>query len=1123
MADDDGFVRSKSRRKFDDNDIEDIVVRNSNSGSPNVPRHRYTDDEPPEPLQRMPSMRAPPSPLRLSKESVHIPGHGGGDAAITIPGGEDGAHIAGQEGEQDVLLSKSDGDNGAATMDDRLVPSEFVTIIPHSVRVLQRLRTQTAIQSVVGVIDPNDGNHLLSSAALVATQLDADIKEAETLITNLTNGIDGTKTVPGVFHPRCGAEYSPHDVLEGLREVHAKLETAQHMLHLRLKQKLPLDALLVGVDGQNAPPTSKSWEYQQDIVGQRLVHEIASTVMSGGEMEPKHPQEATQAGEKENAPPPPAKVDPFSSLGALVTELKSRDAKYFCEGVVQCHPYRLKPNLVGPIRTEKEKPIQLVTTIPLPVKKAEQFYQAQHDKQNYQVDIHVSSVRFDTHEMFSEEDALVAELIRLNEVWMKYDADEGEEHRNYRSYRRLIRQKVHTSNAEEILELQHFMEASSAYEVQLLQRMQTLWENILEVRKREGLNRTGVLMGFVRRKTLRSQQQRRMSMSQRRASSTLQGTTLTSDSDTGGEGGGQQPPAPGTTEPQIQQFVPKVTVPPDYEPENLDKYPDEVQRRNAVNAQRYFVSISIQSKYPMPSNRFVTRTNSAPLLNNFKVSFDTSIRIELQTPMEEVHFHVYRERPGQMFPTEEDLVASAVMMAFGKRPTSVTVRGPHHVVSLTVSVVCSEAINRVRQQYFVLPNTFEMVDVDTLRSKILSGELDVCNPANSRLLYKLATWYGRQHDKNKPAQEKRGLKFSRYLSKENPIPTMNARTFGRRDREDGTVDRLDGSSLVTVEEISNWKEARTLRWKNSIEKRRQVILGEKEDDYVLLARIMPVPKIPQRGQFFTLLQAFFQPVRQLNPYRKPKPKKEEINVTGLTEGKESSEIVVHILKAQNIPIRHVDHMVSGNTPPSTDLNVFVEVSFIGNTVRSRAETGNYPTWYQSIRLPFKAPGYTDQYLEVIQDEICISLYDEVHIPLEGSAQSDVIHYRVEHRYLGHVVIPFPSLYQSETASIEGTFLVDTPTTTLSYRHVADDNYTTTLDMYVSLWPPLHKENKTLNPILNVQIEPYCLVAKHYDTECKLAIDRVVVTNPVAAERRVGSLVQNKSGNWMLIQRYINPN
>ena len=178
----------------------------------------------------------------------------------------------------------------------------------------------------------------------------------------------------------------------------------------------------------------------------------------------------------------------------------------------------------------------------------------------------------------------------------------------------------------------------------------------------------------------------------------------------------------------------------------------------------------------------------------------------------------------------------------------------------------------------------------------------------------------------------------------------------------------------------------------------------------------------------------------------------EIDHVRLKERKGSSQILVHVLKASNLPVRC----------DQTPLEAFVEVSFVDEKCRSRCEEGSSPAFFQSLAVDFAPLDFEEDTLSIIDDDIVLVIFDKVKVDMlpsmvARSVTPQITNYRTERRYLGCVRIPFYSLFNSVDAAIEGTFDVDVPRWVNGYQlQPVTTHSRPSLHMHVYLKPPLRK-------------------------------------------------------------------
>lgn len=216
-----------------------------------------------------------------------------------------------------------------------------------------------------------------------------------------------------------------------------------------------------------------------------------------------------------------------------------------------------------------------------------------------------------------------------------------------------------------------------------------------------------------------------------------------------------------------------------------------------------------------------------------------------------------------------------------------------------------------------------------------------------------------------------------------------------------------------------------------------------------LAKIITVPTIPNPLFFIDKIKTWFVPQSGFNPKRELR--EEEIENTDRTKIQEkwgASTISCSVMKAANLPIRD----------DGSPIYAFVELRFVDKAVCTHSMPGIAPSWFETLSVPFEPEDFADETLNFIDDDIVLSVYDEVRVPLPrtatSNATSQVTHYRVERRFLGSVKVPFYTLYSSKKASIEASFRVFQPRVALGY--VLSPFDMPTIDLFISLNPPLRK-------------------------------------------------------------------
>ncbi|KAG5512325.1 hypothetical protein JKF63_07850 [Porcisia hertigi] len=227
------------------------------------------------------------------------------------------------------------------------------------------------------------------------------------------------------------------------------------------------------------------------------------------------------------------------------------------------------------------------------------------------------------------------------------------------------------------------------------------------------------------------------------------------------------------------------------------------------------------------------------------------------------------------------------------------------------------------------------------------------------------------------------------------------------------ISGLTLSPLPRETKLKLWQE-RQRRLLLTLKARRHLTDAEKFET------VVRVPKLAPKRVFD------FTPRSQLNPHRKLRPKTEDIDRTLLARRRDS-RIVIHIMKAHNLPLR----------ADGTLLEPFVQACFVSEAAYTRSEVGSNPSWFQSLELPFQPLNFEEDTLGMIDDDVIISLYDKFEVQMAPSTSTTAAvahetHYRTERRLIGTLHIPFYALHQASQARIEGVYPLRMPRWLLGY-------------------------------------------------------------------------------------------
>ena len=151
----------------------------------------------------------------------------------------------------------------------------------------------------------------------------------------------------------------------------------------------------------------------------------------------------------------------------------------------------------------------------------------------------------------------------------------------------------------------------------------------------------------------------------------------------------------------------------------------------------------------------------------------------------------------------------------------------------------------------------------------------------------------------------------------------------------------------------------------------------------------------------------------------------------------SCRLLIKITSAQNIPKR-CNSQISGAHPPQETEeetnSIYVQVTFQNSTKLSRPVSGSAPTWEQALALPFSTnKGLSPADLRQNQDLIKISIFEqsELDVRSSGGYYDDENTIVSEKHYLGHLLIPFSTVYRN--GSIDGSFKLNSPDFLLGYK------------------------------------------------------------------------------------------
>ena len=446
--------------------------------------------------------------------------------------------------------------------------------------------------------------------------------------------------------------------------------------------------------------------------------------------------------------------------------------------------------------------------------------------------------------------------------------------------------------------------------------------------------------------------------------------------------------------------------------------------------------------------------------------------------------------------------------------------------------------------------------VDSIQHLFISGEADPMDPRHAHLISVLRKYYGEidQGPQQSRAATKRQLDRigdDRFLAPKVEISDLRLQVLQKRwqlatgeklPEDDADTELIDlpiptdalGTKRVlrklkSSEGVDTQRSQKVLQeWQAKIRKLK-ITRGKKQmDDHDILAKHVTLPPVPTIKRFVNMVVSLFSPPSKLNPSREERQEAEDIDRAKLSEEKGNSQIVVHCMKASNLPLRD----------DGTPIEPFVEARFIDESATTRTEVGSYPSWFETLFLDFAPLDFDEETLSLIDDDVVVSIYDQVRIQLPhthttNATDTHITHYRTERRLIGTVKIPFYTLYQSSSASVEGLFTIHVGRWVMGYQFGSEEAETPSINLYVSLWPPLRKKEDPPQSIqetmmvlsaLPVSKELHVLhqAAMNWKLKADSMIRSVASTNPLAGRREIEPFVTNSKGDPTLICRYILP-
>lgn len=235
----------------------------------------------------------------------------------------------------------------------------------------------------------------------------------------------------------------------------------------------------------------------------------------------------------------------------------------------------------------------------------------------------------------------------------------------------------------------------------------------------------------------------------------------------------------------------------------------------------------------------------------------------------------------------------------------------------------------------------------------------------------------------------------------------------------------------------------------------------------------------------------------------------------------SCNIVVQVVKGQNMPVRRVDGMTRnkaqvGNSSTMTleqqeYVRTFVEISFQDSCKRTSCSRGTNPRWDQLISLPFRPPAqsFSPAHLSTCNDMVNFNVFDEITTSNEVDprlTRTRLMH--SEQRWLGSFSIPFTTIYHN--GRIDGAFSINVPPHLLGYEqpHADRDAFLfiyATLDPVLTTPPPRPDRFHYMNPFYARAIE---------------WVSELKARSPAMSKRAFMSVAGDISSNPQFLCRYI---
>jgi hypothetical protein len=285
-----------------------------------------------------------------------------------------------------------------------------------------------------------------------------------------------------------------------------------------------------------------------------------------------------------------------------------------------------------------------------------------------------------------------------------------------------------------------------------------------------------------------------------------------------------------------------------------------------------------------------------------------------------------------------------------------------------------------------------------------------------------------------------------------------------------------------------------------------------------IAEVVNELELPVLSVDMAWLNKLFEKRRDLRPKR---------DVHKAVSAPKSCNIVIQVVKGQNMPVRKVDGTTGGSQTTARknqagnvssmpleqqeNVRTFVEISLQDTCKRTTCSRGTNPRWDQLISLQFRPPAqsFSPAHLSTCTDMISFNVFDE--ITTSNEIDPRLTRTRVHHseqRWLGSFSIPFTTIYNN--GKIDGAFSINVPPHLLGYEQPHSEREAflfiyATMDPVLATPPPKPDRFHHMNPFYARAIQ-WCAELK--------------AKSPMMAKRSFLAVAGDISSNPQFICRYI---